>query len=210
MIRPAPATACASGRDQPLRSCSAEPARRFRPRRRISPAAGRLLLVTAESAASTRASGFSPALGLGVRPLVTLRCPRQRLMTAHGQTTQARCFSPESALDIVALTPKGKVFVLLSYYILWATTWTIPRPHHPSSLIGRRIRGRASQVSRSETRRLKVPRENAPPRAGAQAGEDIDGFVHMLHGPDIEAAFARSGHLRRPAFMAFLAARPSR
>src|SRR6266567_2738940 len=67
------------GRDQPLRSCSAEPARRFRLCRRVSLAADCLLLATAESAVGTRASGLRPALGLCVRPMVTQLPPRQRL-----------------------------------------------------------------------------------------------------------------------------------
>lgn len=57
-------------------SCPTEPARRFGPRRRASPAPSYLLLATAERAAGTRASGFRPALRLCVRPLVAVeeRC----------------------------------------------------------------------------------------------------------------------------------------
>ena len=85
IVRPAPATSrSASGRNQPSRSCSAEPARRFRLCRRVSPAADSLLLAAAESTAGTRASGFSPALGLCVRPLVT-QSTAAPASTAHGR-----------------------------------------------------------------------------------------------------------------------------
>jgi hypothetical protein len=68
IARPSPRNECVVGTSPQRASCSTEPARRFGPRRRVSPAPSCLLLATVERAAGTRASGFRPALGLYVRP----------------------------------------------------------------------------------------------------------------------------------------------